>query len=148
MILVFKTYNPHHVIFAMQLYMNMIPCSKGFLSQRIFQIYFLLWHIRDLQLINLDTSLRQTLHMLIYYQDRFYDFILFLSVIFLFSYQSLVVRQYHIRIIHSYTRNLNRARDCGLHFKMQLSAMVAYGQFQDHIKVLLSCVQLMLKFFF
>ncbi|KAG2546512.1 hypothetical protein PVAP13_9KG030100 [Panicum virgatum] len=40
-----------------------------------------------------------------------------------------------IRIIHSYTRNLNRARDCGLHFKMQLSAMVAYGQFQDHIKM-------------
>ncbi|KAG2535859.1 hypothetical protein PVAP13_9NG141100 [Panicum virgatum] len=24
---------------------------------------------------------------------------------------------------------------CGLHFKMQLSTMVAYGQFQDHIKM-------------
>jgi hypothetical protein len=60
----------------------------------------------------------------------------------------LVLRQYHTRIIHIYTPNLYHARGYGLHLKMQQLAMVAYGQFQDHIKVLLSCVHFIIKIIF
>ncbi|CAN6309662.1 unnamed protein product [Urochloa humidicola] len=95
-------------LFAMQHYMNMIQCSKSSLSRRVFQAYSLLWSTRDLQLFSLDTSL---------------------------SNQVLVLRQYHTRIIHNYTRNLHHARGYGLHLKMQLLTMAAYGQFQDHIKM-------------
>lgn len=65
-----------------------------------------------------------------------------------YSNQVLVVRLYHTRIVHSFTRNLQHVQGYGLRFKMQQSTMAACGQSQDHIKVFLTTDYLMPKIFF